>query len=263
MVCHFEWNGLALQADLTRPIDLSTVLVGNGGPNPSAWYVDSPRMTPVVGEGFVGAVDQGGAVNFRDVLFNPHGHGTHTECMGHITPVVHPVDPLFRNQTNHLPCLATTVTPKAMEEDLVVDADQLDALPNAPWPPALVVRTLPNGEDKKTRAWSNTNPPYFTVAFMTKLVEQGVKHLLVDLPSVDREVDGGRLEAHHTFWGCQTTQGAIAASRSSFTCPQVRQTACTCFTSALPPWTTMLPSAALCSIPWCDSCLQQEGDCEA
>ena len=201
MVCLFEWNGLTLQADLTRPIDLSTVLVGNGGPNPSAWYVDAPRMTPVVGEGFVGAVDQGGAVNFRDVLFNPHGHGTHTECMGHITPVVHPVDPLFRNQTNHLPCLATTVTPKAMEEDLVVDADQLDALPNAPWPPALVVRTLPNGEDKKTRAWSNTNPPYFTVAFMTKLVEQGVKHLLVDLPSVDREVDGGRLEAHHAFWG--------------------------------------------------------------
>ena len=24
---------------------------------------------------------------------------------------------------------------------------------------------------------------------------------LVDLPSVDREVDGGRLEAHHAFWG--------------------------------------------------------------
>ena len=39
-VC-FEWNGIAHRADLTRPVDLSTVLVGNGEPNPSAWYVDS------------------------------------------------------------------------------------------------------------------------------------------------------------------------------------------------------------------------------
>ena len=56
-------------------------------------------------------------------------------------------------------------------------------------------------KDKATRSWSNTNPPYFTVDFMDALVRQGVEHLLVDLPSVDREVDGGRLEAHHAFWG--------------------------------------------------------------
>ena len=121
--------------------------------------------------------------------------------MGHITPVVHPVDPLFRNQLSHMPCLATTLTPKRFGDDLIIDAEQLDALPNATWPPALVVRTTPNGEDKKIRPWSNTNPPYFSVAFMKRLVKQGVKHLLVDLPSVDREVDGGRLEAHHAFWG--------------------------------------------------------------
>ena len=36
---------------------------------------------------------------------------------------------------------------------------------------------------------------------MKLLVEKGVEHLLVDLPSVDREVDGGRLEAHRAFWG--------------------------------------------------------------
>lgn len=36
---------------------------------------------------------------------------------------------------------------------------------------------------------------------MQRLVERGVKHILVDLPSVDREVDGGQLEAHHVFWG--------------------------------------------------------------
>ena len=32
------------------------------------------------------------------------------------------------------------------------------------------------------------------------MVEQGVRHLLVDLPSVDREEDGGKLLAHKAFW---------------------------------------------------------------
>ena len=61
---------------------------------------------------------------------------------------------------------------------------------------------------------SGEAPSAVTVAFMDKLVQQGVLHLLVDLPSVDREVDGGRLEAHHAFWrvpdnprqGCSITE---------------------------------------------------------
>ena len=157
-------------------------------------------MQPVRGDGFVGAVEEGGSVNFRNVAFNPHGHGTHTECLGHITPVVHPVDPLFRNQQTHVPCQLLTVQPKERDDGLVIDEHCLAAI-IGPLPKALVVRTLPNGEDKATRAWSNTNPPYFSVDFMEALVRQGVEHLLVDLPSVDREVDGGRLEAHHAFWG--------------------------------------------------------------
>jgi len=32
------------------------------------------------------------------------------------------------------------------------------------------------------------------------LVKKGIKHLLVDLPSVDREEDGGELKAHKAFW---------------------------------------------------------------
>ena len=34
-----------------------------------------------------------------------------------------------------------------------------------------------------------------------RLVQAGVQHLLLDLPSVDREVDGGVLRAHHAFFG--------------------------------------------------------------
>ena len=32
------------------------------------------------------------------------------------------------------------------------------------------------------------------------MAENKVKHLLIDLPSVDREKDGGKLLSHHAFW---------------------------------------------------------------
>jgi kynurenine formamidase len=65
---------------------------------------------------------------------------------------------------------------------------------------ALVIRTLPNGEDKLLKNYSNTNPPYIHYSVTEQLVKAGIRHLLIDLPSVDRENDEGRLEAHHSFW---------------------------------------------------------------
>ena len=62
----------------------------------SAWYVDpmSDIQRPYeTDEGFTGSVAEGGSVNFRNIAFNPHGNGTHTECLGHITEHV-----LFREQ---------------------------------------------------------------------------------------------------------------------------------------------------------------------
>ena len=37
-------------------------------------------------------------------------------------------------------------------------------------------------------------------SFWSYLRECGVEHLLIDLPSVDREEDGGKLLAHKAFW---------------------------------------------------------------
>ena len=35
---------------------------------------------------------------------------------------------------------------------------------------------------------------------MKLIVERGIRHLMVDMPSVDREEDSGALVAHHCFW---------------------------------------------------------------
>jgi kynurenine formamidase len=64
----------------------------------------------------------------------------------------------------------------------------------------LIIRTLPNNPTKLTRQYSGTNPPYLDPEAANWMVEKGIEHLLLDVPSVDREDDGGKLSAHHAFW---------------------------------------------------------------
>jgi len=65
---------------------------------------------------------------------------------------------------------------------------------------AVVIRTLPNSFEKLEQNYSSTNFTYIEDEALKWLAEQNVLHLLVDLPSVDREHDGGLLKAHHAFW---------------------------------------------------------------
>ena len=44
---------------------------------------------------------------------------------------------------------------------------------------------------------SELNERLLNIDFLNEL---GIEHLLIDMPSIDKEVDGGKLEAHHTFW---------------------------------------------------------------
>lgn len=185
--------------DLSSPIDLS-VPIKNGTDNPTAWYCGAVKITPVVADGFIGDVNQGGSVNFRDIYFNPHGHGTHTECVGHIS-----TEPYTIHECHNDPfycALLITVKPEVIENgDQVIFLKHLQ-----PWlhemtmVKALIIRTLPNSNDKLTKNYSNTNPPYIHYQATQQMVKSGIRHLLVDLPSVDREKDDGKLEAHHSFW---------------------------------------------------------------
>src|SRR5690606_28481994 len=60
--------------------------------------------------------------------------------------------------------------------------------------------TVPNTDDKRTYNYSNTHPVYFDDKLLQKLKENGIKHLLTDLPSVDAETDGGLMLAHKAFF---------------------------------------------------------------
>ena len=87
-----------------------------------------------------------------------------------------------------------------MAARLVTAAALRDAAGDGPVPAALVVRTLPNDPGKRTRRYLDEPPPYFTMDAMRWMVRAGVRHLLTDLPSVDRMFDEGALNNHRIFW---------------------------------------------------------------
>lgn len=190
-------HGAKLKFDLLQPIDISIPLVAGEG-RLEAWYVPPISIEPVRGDGFVGSIAEGGSVNFRDIKFNPHGHGTHTECLGHITKEWHSVNELQRDF--HMLATVITVAPLkgagAEADDLVITPDMIPQIETQ----ALIVRTEPNNDTKTTKQYSSSNPPYLLAQTMEKVVKMGVEHILIDLPSVDREVDAGVLASHHVFW---------------------------------------------------------------
>jgi kynurenine formamidase len=164
--------------------------------------VEAPAFPPVEDGGKRYAVKDGAAVNFRDARFNPHGHGTHTETVGHITPEVQPVGPAFTRYW--FVAQVVSILPEERRTtdgtDKVITLGQLRGAIGEQVPEALVVRTRPNDDGKRVRQWSGTNPPYLEMEACAWLRSIGVLHLLLDLPSVDREKDEGRLAAHHAFW---------------------------------------------------------------
>ena len=185
------------EIDLSQPLDISIPMTGDIS-NVNAWYVNPPRIEPHTEHGFTGSVKAGASTNFNDIWFNPHAHGTHTECIGHITTKFHSVN----DALNRYFFLAEVVTiaPGKLGEDFVISRQQLKNAIKSTNLDALVIRTLPNTKEKFSKQYSNSNPPYLMEDAAEFLVVLGIDHVLVDLPSLDKERDGGALRAHKAFW---------------------------------------------------------------
>jgi kynurenine formamidase len=193
--------GRAWRVALDRPRSLAIPLHFNGlQPN----FFDAPEASaqPLAVGGFTGDTRRGGSCNVAEIRMVPHCNGTHTESAGHVLHAACPVDDALPQSLMPAVVISVTPVPEAGEavitrEALVVamrgyDAGELEAL---------IVRTLPNDVSKKSAIYGDDlEPPFFAERAIAYLVERGVRHLLVDLPSIDRMRDGGRLANHRLFW---------------------------------------------------------------
>ncbi len=186
-------------ARLDQPIDIAIPL-REGTDTVNCFWAPPVESAPITMGDFVGDVRRGGSVNFRWVRLTPHGNGTHTECVGHISPRFESVNDAL--QGYHYVAQLMSLWPERMANgDRVLTLEQIKAAFDVQLKPqALVIRTMPNDPLKRRVNYSGTNPPYLHHEAAAWLVAQEIDHLLVDLPSVDREDDGGKLLAHKAFW---------------------------------------------------------------
>ena len=188
-----EYNSRKITIDVSKPLDIS-IAIDASRKNVNAWYLGEPEIFPESIDGELVKVSEGAIINFNNIHFNPHAHITHTESVGHITEEIHSVNQNLKHY------FFVTVAPESRAEDFVISEKQLKTALRNKKRDAIVIRTLPNLKDKKTMQYSNTNPPYLLEEAAVYLREKGIKHLLIDLPSVDKEKDDGKLLAHNAFW---------------------------------------------------------------
>ena len=197
MITTITYKNKPYTIDLTQPLDIS-IPIRNSEENVNAWYIDGPTIAPVTDKDWVGKVSEGASTNFNTITFNPHSHGTHTECVGHISSEFYSINKALT--TFFFKAEVISVQPISQGDDHVITKDMIRAAITSEDNQALVIRTLPNTKDKLQKHYSHTNWPYFTEDAIIYIREKGITHLLVDLPSIDKEKDEGKLLGHKAFW---------------------------------------------------------------
>ncbi len=190
------FNHTKVSIDLNKGIDLSIPIEPNKGVN--AFHIPSAQFEPIRVGSFVGSVLEGGSANCENLFLNAHGNGTHTECIGHISKERICINDCLTNFFYFAQLITTN--PIKKDDDFIVGLECLSSFKKIEDCEALIIRTQPNSSEKLSRNYSGSNPTYLSAELCKHLRELGIKHLLIDLPSVDREEDGGELAAHKAYW---------------------------------------------------------------
>jgi kynurenine formamidase len=221
---HVHLDGQEVVVDLSRPIDVAIPL-DFSTEQPRHFGAPAAHSQPFAAPGFSGSVAQGASCNCNSITLIPHCNGTHTECVGHLT--TEHLDAHRQIYPGLAPALLLSVAP--VNADIVRETtdpapqstDQLitRAALESRWPGnlrfqprALVVRTLPNETQKKRLDYTDRTPPYFSREAAQWCLDRGIEHLVVDLPSIDRAHDAGRLTAHRVFFGLPPGATSLASA---------------------------------------------------
>ncbi len=233
MILRFRIGGQELEADagaatsIALPFDPRLARSRAFGLRPTT----APPVD--IGGGRTLEVGRGAAINCADLHLNAHGGGCHIEGVGHISREPWPLS------TATLPALwpATLldVTParlgasgehaagKGAPEDWVLTRvafeRALDAAAEtvrdlaaepAAFADALVLRSDVDGAIGPDFDFHGGGAPYPTAEAMALLAALPTRLLVLDLPSLDREDDGGTAPNHAIWWGFPDGDRAVA-----------------------------------------------------
>jgi arylformamidase len=232
LIAELHMGGHKVRVALDRGVSLA-IAVDFGAAGPRHFGAAAPASKAYAVGNFSGSVATGASANCSTITLTPHCQMTHTESVAHLTR--ESGDTWRVVPRGLLPAVVVSVMPEPARET----AESTDPQPwgtdvlitkrrlRAAWPMgrmvdpvAAVIRTLPNEAAKRTRDYSDLVPPYLTREAVEWLVEKRIEHLVLDVPSLDRTHDEGRLVGHRLFFGLpagSTARGDAARSRATIT----------------------------------------------
>jgi len=232
VIAELNFGGVKVRTALDRGVSLA-IAVDFSGAGPRHFGAGAPYAKPYSIGNFSGSVATGASCNCSSITLTPHCQTTHTESVAHLTREAG--DTWRVVPRGLLTAVVVSVSPEPARESTESTDPQpwgTDSLITrrrlrAAWPMgkmvepvAAVIRTLPNGADKRSRDYTDLVPPYLTREAVEWLVEKRIEHLVLDVPSVDRTHDEGRLVGHRVFFGLpagSTARGDAARSRATIT----------------------------------------------
>ena len=208
-----EHKGNKFTIDPKQSIDISIPYNFNGE-QPNFYDVDKGSLTTLKTDGQSWSIAEGAGCNVVEISMNIHCTGTHTESVGHLLENPGNIGSILTD--TFIPTHLITVEPvkfgncnesyhyQVEKDELVISMEDIKSQIKK-WsdstPTALIIRTLPNKGSKKTLRFTTSPPPFFTNESLQYIIQLGIQHLIVDLPSVDRMADDGILGNHRIFWG--------------------------------------------------------------
>jgi kynurenine formamidase len=212
MNINFTVGNESFTANTDKPLDISIPLIFNGS-QPNIYGAPIARSKACEIGDFIGDTRQGGSCNFDEYSLISHCNGTHTECVGHITNERISIQNVLKDI--FIPSVLISIAPQKAgdsndtydppknDDDMLVTKSSIkSALKefSKGFVEGLLIRTLPNDNSKKSRAYMEKAPSFLSIEAAKYIHSIGVKHLLLDLPSVDRTFDEGKLSVHHIYW---------------------------------------------------------------
>lgn len=239
MIASFFIDKNEFQVDFSNAQDIS-IPMRFDKIEPNNYSVPFSNAKPYIDKNFIGSVKQGGSCNFDVISLIPHCNGTHTECLGHITKEKQSINQTLQNP-NSIALLITVKPKTIKERQTKCNKEDLSKIEYKPEidpendkiitayditntifttfhkeisetqekqllfkkipVQSIIIRTKPNDDNKKIRNYIQSPPAFLTVDASKALNNFAIKHLVLDLPSIDKQFDQGLLSSHHEFWG--------------------------------------------------------------
>ena len=210
MKINIEYNDNIYEIDSDEGVDISIPVEFNKDKNPKFYDTSNPRKDYYKFSGIEYNVDWGAGCSVPLVTMNIHCSGTHTETANHViknAPVISDITNL-----NFIPSQLISVTPESNSNEkyhaninendkmitksqLVKSLDSMDEFLDS-----VIVRTIPNDEEKKSRNYNSNYHPFLSNDALHFLKNKGIKHFVIDTPSIDKFDDDGKLENHKMFF---------------------------------------------------------------